>query len=271
MTSSPTASPSLGEFLRSRRAAITPEMAGLPPGQRRRTPGLRREEVATRASMGTAWYTALEQDRDVQPSDQALASLARALLMNETEREHLYVLAGRSAPPRPIDRASQVSPILQCLLNRLEPDPAYVMDAYWYVIAENAAATALFDFDSPDARHPRNKLWWLFTRERVETHEADWRHAARSLVSIFRRQAAEHTHDPRMQTLIADLLDVSDIFRELWAEQDVLDLGSGRKSMQLPDGNTREFDYLPLRIPDLPGACLMVYLGVDPPSANAVG
>lgn len=263
MRSSPSPSPSLGEFLRAKRIAITPEMVGLPPGRRRRTPGLRREEVASRASMGTAWYTALEQGRDVQPSDQALASLARALLLNETEREHLYALAGRPAPPRAIDRAAQANPILQRLLDRMEPDPAYIMDPYWEVIAWNETAAKLFDFDDLTERHPRNKLWKMFTQPRVETHEADWRHAARSLVSIFRSQATRYTDDPRMQALIDDLLEASDVFRELWAEQEVLDLSSGRKSMRLPDGSNREFDYLPLRIPDLPGAYLVLFLRVE--------
>jgi len=263
MSTSNAAAPSLGEFLRAKRAAVTPEMAGLPPGRRRRTPGLRREEVASRASMGAAWYTVLEQGREVQPSDQALACLARALLMNETEREHLYALAGRPAPPRAIDGESTVNPILQRLLERLEPEPAYVMDAYWEVIAWNDAAAALFDIERPGDRHPRNKLWWVFTQKRVETHRADWLRSARTLVSIFRSQATRYVDDPRMRRLIDDLLEASDAFRELWAEQDVLDLSSGRKSMRLPDGTSREFDYLPLRIPDLPGACLMVYLGID--------
>ncbi|WP_110650256.1 helix-turn-helix domain-containing protein [Salinicola peritrichatus] len=169
MSTADSVSPSLGEFLRAKRAAITPEMADLPPGRRRRTPGLRREEVATRASMGAAWYTALEQGRDVQPSDQALACLARALLLNETEREHLYALAGRPAPPRAIDNGSPVNPILQRLLDRMEPDPAYVMDAYWEVVARNAAAARLFSIERPGDRHPRNKLWWMFTHKRVET------------------------------------------------------------------------------------------------------
>ncbi|WP_110693081.1 helix-turn-helix transcriptional regulator [Salinicola halophyticus] len=263
MSSSASNAPSLGEFLRTRRAAVTPELAGLPPGRRRRTPGLRREEVATRASMGTAWYTALEQGRNVQPSDQALACLARALLMTETEREHLYALAGRPAPPRAIDNGSTINPILQRLLDRMEPDPAYVMDAYWEVIAWNQAAAQLFDIERTGDKHPRNKLWWVFTQKRIETHEADWLRSARTLVSIFRSQATRYAGDPRMRQLIDDLLEASDVFRELWAEQDVLDLGSGRKSMQLPDGSNREFDYLPLRIPDLPGACLMIYLGVE--------
>ncbi|WP_110650255.1 hypothetical protein [Salinicola peritrichatus] len=86
--------------------------------------------------------------------------------------------------------------------------------------------------------------------------------SARTLVSIFRSQATRYTDDPRMRQLIDDLLEASSVFRELWAEQDVLDLSSGRKAMRLPDGSSREFDYLPLRIPDLPGACLMIYLGV---------
>ncbi|WP_110597630.1 helix-turn-helix transcriptional regulator [Salinicola lusitanus] len=255
-------SPSLGEFLRAKRADITPEMAGLPPGRRRRTPGLRREEVASRASMGSAWYTALEQGRDVQPSDRALACLARALMMNETEREHLYALAGRPAPPRAIDGESTINPILQRLLDRLEPEPAYVMDAYWEVIAWNDAAAALFSIERPGDKHPRNKLWWVFTQKRVETHQADWLKSARTLVSIFRSQATRYADDPRMRQLIDDLLEASDTFRELWAEQGVQELGSGRKAMRMPDGTDREFDYLPLRIPDLPGACLMIYLGV---------
>src|SRR5215471_5199228 len=127
----------LADFLRQRRAHLSPTDVDLPPGFRRRTPGLRREEVAQLANMGTSWYVWLEQGRDVHPSAQVLESLAQALLLTPNERRHLFLLAGQTLPPRASPLEERVSPALQQLLDDLNPTPAYVMGQRWDCLAWN--------------------------------------------------------------------------------------------------------------------------------------
>ena len=131
----------LADFLRQRRAQLTPAEVDLPPGIRRRTPGLRREEVAQLANMGTSWYVWLEQGRDVHPSAQVLESLAQALRLTPNERRHLFLLAGQPLPPPPVSPTEEsVSPALQQVLDDLNPAPAYVMGRRYDYLGWNKAA-----------------------------------------------------------------------------------------------------------------------------------
>ncbi len=158
----------LADFLRQRRARLTPAEVGLPSGIRRRTPGLRREEVAQLANMGISWYVWLEQGRDVHPSASVLESLAQALRLTPNERRHLFLLAGQPLPPLSISPTKEsISPALQQVLDDLNPSPAYVLGRRYDYLAWNKAADGLFsisdialDTSSP---YPRNLLWRLFT------------------------------------------------------------------------------------------------------------
>src|SRR6266704_3878619 len=132
----------LADFLRQRRAQLTPAEVELPPGIRRRTPGLRREEVAQLANMGTSWYVWLEQGRDVHPSAQVLESLAQALRLTLNERRHLFLLAGQPLPPHAFPVEEPVSPALQQMLDDLNPMPAYAVGRRWDYLAWNKAADA---------------------------------------------------------------------------------------------------------------------------------
>src|ERR1700681_178075 len=158
----------LANFLRQCRAHLSPVDVGLPPGIRRRTPGLRREEVAQLANIGTSWYVWLEQGRDVHPSAQVLESLARALRLTPNERRHLFLLAGQPLPPPPVSPMEEsVSPALQQMLDDLNPSPAYVLGRRYDLLAWNTAADALFALSDTiaDASSPyaRNQVWHLFT------------------------------------------------------------------------------------------------------------
>ncbi|MEC4592252.1 helix-turn-helix transcriptional regulator [Nitrospirillum amazonense] len=252
--------PAFAAFLRDRRRHLDPASLGLPVGRRRRTPGLRREEVAQLADIGTAWYTALEQGRDVRPSDQVLANLARALRLTAVERDHLFTLAGRRPPARLEGTGEGVDAQSLALLRRLEPDPAYIVDARWDVLAWNQGAADLFRFDADAPAYGRNMLWRYFTRYPASEERADWNATARALASIFRGQSAAHANDPRFRTLIDDLLVASDTFRRVWPGQEVRALCAGRKWMNHPVRGRQEYDFVPLLLPSMPGASLMVYL-----------
>ncbi|MEA1652680.1 helix-turn-helix transcriptional regulator [Nitrospirillum sp. BR 11164] len=251
-------------FLRDRRQHLDPASVGLPVGRRRRTPGLRREEVAQLADIGTAWYTALEQGRDVRPSDQVLANLARALRLTAVERDHLFTLAGRRPPARLEGASDGVDAQSLALLRRLEPDPAYIVDARWDVLAWNQGAADLFRFDAAAPAYGRNMLWRYFTRSPLPEERADWNATARALASIFRGQTAAHANDPRFRELIDDLLAASETFRRVWPGQEVRALCAGRKWVNHPVRGRQEYDFVPLALPSMPGASLMVYLACPP-------
>ena len=179
----------LGAYLKDRRAKLDPAALGFPPA-RRRTPGLRREEVAQRASISPTWYTWLEQGRGGAPSGDVLDRIAGALMLTDVEREHLFLL-GLGRPPEARYRKNDgITPRLQRVLDALEPCPEFFRTATWDVLAWNAAATALLaDFGSL-APKERNLLRRIFLEPRARAAHADWESAARFVVSAFRIDAA---------------------------------------------------------------------------------
>ncbi|RFU39706.1 XRE family transcriptional regulator [Actinomadura logoneensis] len=212
----------LAQFLRTRRARISPEDVGLPPGPRRRTPGLRREEVARLADMSVDYYIRLEQARGPHPSRQVLGALARALRLSEDERSHLFHLAGE--PPAPPQGPPQdVPPGIVHLLERLDDTPAYVLDAAYNVLAWNPMAAALItDFSALPPRD-RNPLRWFFlVRESERITEGDEYYAfARSSAADLRAALGRYPNDPGIRALLKELTDNSALFRRVWAEHDV--------------------------------------------------
>ena len=209
----------LGEFLKARRASLSPEDVGLPPGFRRRTAGLRREEVALLAGVGVTWYTWLEQGRSINVSTQVLDSVARTLRLNVTEREHLYQLA--EATPKFAATATTVpEPVLE-VLRSLDPLPASVTNSRFDVIAKNDAYHDLFDawHDLPCVHH--NVLWCCFaerdTREFLINFDDEMPH----LVARLRADYAKHVGDPQWEEDIRRLAERSELFAELWARHEV--------------------------------------------------
>jgi hypothetical protein len=213
----------LADFLRHRRQALQPEDVGLTRGPRRRTSGLRREEVALLASMSTDYYTRLEQQRGPQPSPQMLAAIGRALRLTLAERDHLYRLAGHT-PPRSDVRTDHVGPGMRRVLDTLDT-PAVVTNDLGETLAQNPLGVALlgdemrFAPDDPD--RSRYHRWFTDPAERALHAPEDHARLSRSFVAILRTAAGRHPDDPRGQALVNRLLTVSPEFAALWAEHDV--------------------------------------------------
>jgi transcriptional regulator with XRE-family HTH domain len=210
----------LGTYLKDRRARLDPAAFGFVAG-RRRTPGLRREEVAQRANISPTWYTWLEQGRGGAPSADVLDRIARALMLTEVEREHLFLLAlGR--PPEARYRARDgVTPRLQRVLDALDPTPAIIRSAIWDVVAWNRAATVmLMDYGSLPPEQ-RNILRFMFLDPRARAAQYDWESVARFVVGAFRVDSARAGAATEVEPLVEDLCRLSPEFRAMWRENDV--------------------------------------------------
>src|SRR5947209_4633776 len=182
----------LAAFLRQRRARLSPADVGLPPGIRRRTAGLRREEVAQLANIGTSWYVWLEQGRDVHPSAQVLESLAQALRLTVNERRHLFLLAGQALPPPLVSPEEESASLaLQQMLDDLNPTPAYVMGRRYDYLAWNTAADGLFSLSEASPPYGRNLVWRLFTSPTMQA-QPNWEQLARGTLGEFRSASARH-------------------------------------------------------------------------------
>ncbi|KAA2261921.1 helix-turn-helix domain-containing protein [Solihabitans fulvus] len=210
----------LAAFLRSRRERRDPVDFGLVPG-RRRTPGLRREEVATLASVSITWYSWLEQARDIRVSADVLASLARALHLDPAETEHLYQLAGHVPPGAVAEPVPEVAAQHRLLLANLEPSPAFLSNRRFDVLAWNRAHTVLYGDFARLAPADRNMLWLLFTDPAQRALAVDWPAAAAYGVGLFRSQAGELLSSPEFVALVERLLAASPEFRELWERRDL--------------------------------------------------
>jgi transcriptional regulator with XRE-family HTH domain len=227
----------LGEFLRSRRERLRPEDVGLIGGGRRRTPGLRRDEVALLANMSTDYYERIEQGRGPQPSEAMLGGIARALRLTLEERDHLYLLGGRQAPPAHVP-ASWADPGLMTILDALAPTvPALITDELSAVVAQNAMNVALLGPLADRGAQEGNFLWHWFTDPAYSVlyAENDRRALGRTYVAELRAGMARRQGDRAALALVDRLLEASEEFRELWALQEVAAANrSTRKVLQHP-------------------------------------
>jgi transcriptional regulator with XRE-family HTH domain len=242
----------LTEFLKRRRALVSPESVGLEPNGRRRTPGLRREEVAQLAGVGLSWYTWLEQGRDIKPSAQVLDALARTLRLDTGERAHLFHLARVELPLPAGDYPREAPPELRDLVDALVPNPAYLLGPRTDVLAWNRAAVSVMGEPqtAPDGRP--NLLWWLFTREGPPGEQ--WRDTARNTLARFRAEHARRIGDPDFAALIEALEEASPDFRAWWPHHEVLDEQLGTKTIAHPQLGTLRLHHLqsaPTSHPDL--------------------
>src|SRR5690349_12933433 len=210
----------LASFLRSRRERISPEQVGLPAGGRRRTPGLRREEVAQLAGVGVTWYTWLEQGRDINPSVQVLDAISRTLRFDTHERSHLLTLAGQPAPTI-ANQCLELYPTAQPLIDQLEPYPAFIVNDRHDVLAYNRVFASFFDSSKTIPDEERNVLWLAFTDPEWQKVIVDRDEAVGQLVAEFRGAMAEHLHEPAWTTLVARLHRASPEFSAVWARHDV--------------------------------------------------
>jgi transcriptional regulator with XRE-family HTH domain len=210
----------LADFLRSRRERIAPEEVGMPPALRRRTPGLRREEVATLAGVGVTWYTWLEQGRDINASPQVLDAVARTLLLDPHEREHLFRLA-EVADNSPQADCQVLSPTIQVLLDKLDPFPAAVRNARHDTLGFNVSYERMVGRLDGVPFEDRNTLWRAFTSPTARAAMIDWEDATRRLVAEYRAAMAEHVAEPAWKCLVTRLLDASPEFAAMWDRHEV--------------------------------------------------
>lgn len=255
----------LATFLRYRRERLTPEDVGLPRAGRRRTPGLRREEVAALSGVSTTWYTWLEQARDVTPSRQVLDALGRTLQMSAAERDYLFTLAGQ--PPPQSAEKPDVHPTMRAFVDSLDPHPAYIANETWDIVAYNRTQGALLiDYDARPGDE-RNVIWLMFNEPRMRELIVDWEEDARAMVAKFRAAAAEQAGNPRMRALTEELLERSAEFRELWSGHDVRGHEPSRKRIAHPVVGRVNLDYVKLAVVGRPGQVLTVHLPADEESA----
>lgn len=256
----------LGEFLRSRRERVDPSSVGFPASVRRRAPGLRREELSSLAGVAVSWVAKLEQGRAGGVSAEVLGALADALRLDPAERDHLFALAGLrppsgTGPDRSDDGdASLVTPGLRALLDGLDPDPAYLLDRTWRIVAHNAAEAALFP-PVVDAVPP-NLLELVFVHDELATLMADHDDELVRLVAQFRAHVTERP-GPDVDAVVARLVDRSPRFAELWADHDVAPFATTRRLFDHPVAGRLVFDHHRLAVLDRPGAQLVVYTSAE--------
>ena len=248
----------LGTYLRDRRTRLDPAALGFATG-RRRTPGLRREEVAQRANISPTWYTWLEQGRGGAPSADVLNRIAAGLMLTEPEREHLFML-GLGRPPEVRYRAVDgVSPRLQRVLDAMEVSPAIIKTATWNVVAWNrAAATLLTDYAKlpPDGR---NILRLMFGSAHMRAAQEDWRSVARFVVASFRADAARAGASEEIAQLVEELSRLSPEFEALWRENDIVAHGEGLKRIRHPELGMLELEFSAFAVDGRPELGMVVY------------
>lgn len=265
--------PSLGTFLRSRRESIGPAEVGLPIAGRRRTPGLRREELALFAGMSVDYLIRLEQDRERRPSAAVLAALSDALRLNELERARLRGLAAIASQPELVHRAPPVEPLSDtaiALLERLDRTPAVIIDRTTDLAAWNDAYDWLMRPTGLLTREPPNLARFLFLDSTATDVCPDWPSVARAVVSYLQSMAASSVLDNVLEALVRDLRTTSDEFDRLWTRQEVVDAGRRREQIAHPDAGLLEFDLEALKLSGRPQRSLLVYIPADATSAAAL-
>jgi transcriptional regulator with XRE-family HTH domain len=263
-TVSPDRTVSLGGFLRDRRGRLRPEAGA---GGRRRTPGLRREEVAARAAVSVTWYTWLEQGRGGPPSSEVLERLAGALELDAAGREMMFLLAQQRPPPRRAGAPhADISEAVQRVLDAMPTSPAMVKTAAWDVVAWNAAAQALF---GPTSQEP-NTLRRLFCDPSVRAALPDWEENARLALSVFRMDVARIGGSPAADVLVAELEAVSADFRRLWAENDVRSHGVGLKRYDHPEVGPFTLEVTTFAVDAAEGLSMLVFTPVSAADARAI-
>lgn len=247
----------LGAFLRSRRERRAPAEVSLPNAGRRRTSGLRREEVAVLAGIGTSWLARIEQGRATTVSDAVLDRLAEVLGLTEPERHHLFSLAHDRSAPAPVDPAEPPSPELRAMLDALNPSPAYLLDECWDVVAWNDAEAALFP-QLPATTEP-NLLRMMFGHPDLRAIQRDWHAELDRLTREFRHHLTDHP-SPRADALVADLLADHPEFAERWARHDVASFQAKPRDFDHPLAGPLRFLHHRFALLDRPGWHLVLYV-----------
>lgn len=257
----------LGGFLRDRRARLAPAESA---SNKRRTPGLRREEIATRANVSVTWYTWLEQGRGGPPSDEVLERLARALELDAASREMLFLLAQQRPPPLKATPPPVVSPALQRVLDALPASPAIVKTPAWDIVAWNVAASAVLTDYAALPVGERNLLRRLFGAPAVRASMTDWEADARFALAEFRIDAARAGDCPEAAALAAELQATSADFRRLWADNEMSGHYVGRKRFRHPLAGPLALEYSAFSIDSAVGLSMIVFTPATPDDARAI-
>jgi transcriptional regulator with XRE-family HTH domain len=248
----------LGTFLRDRRNRLDPAALGFTSG-RRRTPGLRREEIAQRANISATWYTWLEQGRGGAPSAAVLDRIAAGLMLTEPEREHLFMLGLGRAPEVRYKPVSDVTGRLQRVLDAFENSPAIIKTATWDVVAWNrAAATLLIDYAALPPRD-RNMLRLMFSDARIRAAQEDWRIAARYIVGAFRADAVRAGASDEIAQLVEELSRSSPEFEDMWRDNDVSGPTDGVKWLHHPQLGALGLEFSAFAVDGRPELGMVVY------------
>lgn len=249
----------LADFLKTRRTKILPSQVGLSSATRRRTPGLRREEVAQLAGIGITWYTWLEQGRAIHVSTQIIESLSRVLLLDKQERIHLYLLANQPLPADIPGYQGTVSPILQHVLDSLIFCPSLVTDQRWNVIAWNEAACLIFgDFSEMNVRE-RNIVWAMFTDNKYKQLFVDWNLHAKGLLGRFRSTCGQYIEDSWLAQFIDDLKIQSTEFNLWWPLHEIQSNSEKYKQLNHPIAGILDFEVSNFDVSDKSGLKLIVH------------
>jgi transcriptional regulator with XRE-family HTH domain len=252
----------LGAFLRNRRERVQPEDAGLRSSRRRRTPGLRREEVAQLAGVGVTWYTWLEQGREINPSAQVLDAIARTLQFDSHEHSHLFTLAG-IATTTVAAQCIELCPTVQPLLDQLEPFPACVLNDRLDLLAYNRVYASFFEDLDAIPVEDRNILWLTFTDAAWRRPIVDWDESVGNLVAEYRAAMARHLDEPAWKLLVARLHRASREFRAFWERHDVQSVVSRRKRALHPTAGLLSVEYTNLWLGERHGTRIVAFTPAD--------
>jgi transcriptional regulator with XRE-family HTH domain len=247
----------LGTYLKDRRSKLDPAALGFPM-TRRRTPGLRREEVAQRANVSATWYTWLEQGRGGSPSTDVLNRISRALMLTTVEREHLFLIALGHPPEVRYQATEGISPRIQRVLDALEFSPAFVKTVTWDLVAWNQAASALFGHGAL-APEQRNILRRIFLDPQARAAQLDWQSVARFAVAAFRADTVRAGASANVEALVDELRRLSPEFDLMWRDNDVRSHGEGIKQLRHPIAGLLALEYSAFSIDGRPDLSLVIY------------
>jgi transcriptional regulator with XRE-family HTH domain len=247
----------LGKYLRDRRASLEPASLGF-AGTRRRTPGLRREEVAQRANISATWYTWLEQGRGGAASEPVLERIAQALVLTTNEREHLFLLALGRLPAVRLQTQDAISPRLQRVLDALVDSPAFIKSLTWELAAWNRAAAAVFGYDAL-GKSERNILRRIFCSPASRAANPQWEAVARFAVAAFRADAARAGPSAEIDMVVESLCADSPEFSAMWADTDVRSFGDGVKNFRHPEAGIIAMEFSSFAVDGRPDLGLVIY------------
>jgi transcriptional regulator with XRE-family HTH domain len=250
----------LADFLKTRRHSISPSQVGLPTNTNRRTPGLRREEVAQLSGVGLTWYTWLEQGRPIHVSVSIIESLSRALLLDNSERKHLYLLANQPFPSDLVGCEDPIRPALIHVLDSQKLCPTFIIDLRWNIIKWNFAADLVYENLAQTNAGERNIVWMMFTDEIYKKLSFDWATNAKRLLANFRASCGEYIDDPWLISFIEDLKQRSSNFLEWWSLHEIDDSHEIYNKVNHPTVGKLEFEVNNFTVTDDPELRLIIHV-----------